>query len=97
MRFSTIYAFCLRVRFFFGIGLARFGGCVGLILHRWRALLGCAGLACATMFAAHALGDGTSAWELLARCHAVLAMKTVLGLLVLPRRASTLMDRCATI
>lgn len=74
----AVYGFA----FFFGIGLARSEGAWELILHRWRALLGCAGLACATMLAAHALSDGTSAWETArALSRAVLAWGMILGLL----------------
>lgn len=74
----AIYGFA----FFFGVALARSTTAWGTILANWRALGGIAALACAAMFAAHGLSDGTPIWETarsLAR--AVLAWSAILGLL----------------
>lgn len=68
--------------FFFGVALARSTTAWGTILGHWRPLGGLAALACAAMFAAHGLSDGTPMWETarsLAR--AVLAWSAILGLL----------------
>lgn len=74
----AIYGFA----FFFGVALARSATAWGTIFAHWRALGGLAAFACAAMFAAHGLSDGTPMWETarsLAR--AVLAWSAILGLL----------------
>lgn len=74
----AVYGFA----FFFGVALARSGAAWITILSQWRALIGIATLACATLFTAHGMSDGTAAWEaarLLAR--AVLAWSAILGLI----------------
>jgi len=74
----AIYGFA----FFFGVALARSATAWGTILAHWRALGAIAALACAAMFAAYGLSDGTPMWgtaRSLAR--AVLAWSAILGLL----------------
>ena len=74
----AIYGFA----FFFGVALARSGTAWGAMTAHWRIWGGLAALACAAMFTAHALSEGTPIWETarsLAR--AVLAWTAILGLL----------------
>jgi len=74
----AIYGFA----FFFGVALARSEPVWTTILAHWRALLGLAALACAAMFAAQGLGDGSGGWDTArALFRAVLAWSAILGLL----------------
>lgn len=74
----AIYGFA----FFFGVALARSATVWGAILAHWRALLGLAGFACASLFAVHGMSDGGSIWEAArALARAMLAWSAILGLL----------------
>lgn len=74
----AIYGFA----FFFGVALARSGPVWTTILAHWRALLGLSALACAAMFAAQGLSDGSESWDSArALFRAVLAWSAILGLL----------------